>query len=664
VTLACRGGGGAVMDPLLSSCLKRQLAGSVVAAVDLAREEDRTATAARIRLAFGGSTWRFAALRAVARGGGGGSRRGPPPPFRILPGTRITMERGELWSDERPLEGEGEGEEGEEEEEGEEGPSATLSPAAQLLVDTIRCLGGGWSDVPRGYILTGPPGTGKTFAVRQAVRHAANSRLTVVRGSELLGDSSSSSSSAAAELQRRFARASAGAADHRRRRGGAVAVVFLDELDALTSSEPVAAALAWLLDRHCGAGEKKEERLLVVAATNRIDGVPAALRRPGRFDREIPLSPPDAVARLSILESLLLQQQRSSNASGTAREDLSEIAEECVGYVPADLAALVRRAERLRLGSAGDAASMGRLSRVESLRMAMSDVGASALRGAALAAPPVTTWDDIAGDPGGSKTALRRAIEWPRTRAAAYRLLGLTPPRGILLHGPPGCAKTTLARAAAGSVGVAFLSFAPADVYASSYAGDAEAVVRRTFTLARAAAPCVLFFDEIDSILGTKDAGAAHGMSRQSTEARVLSTFLNEMDGVDGSTKDGVLVLGATNRPWTLDAALLRPGRFDKIIYVPPPDWEGRRSILELQFRHWNGASSNMNLDALADRSEHFTGAEIVGACREAAFAAFRRAVESGRPPALKQADVEAALANVQPLLACAATAEHYRSFE
>ena len=170
--------------------------------------------------------------------------------------------------------------------------------------------------------------------------------------------------------------------------------------------------------------------------------------------------------------------------------------------------------------------------------------------------------------------------------------MGLSAPRGILLHGPPGCAKTTLARAAAGSAGVAFLSLAPADVYASSYVGEAEAIVRRAFALAKSSAPCILFFDEVDSILGS-DSGdnASHGMGRggrgSSAEARVLSTMLNEMDGVDGSIQDGVLVLGATNRPDCIDAALLRPGRFDKVIYVPPPDVPARRAILKRQCEKW-----------------------------------------------------------------------------
>jgi transitional endoplasmic reticulum ATPase len=200
----------------------------------------------------------------------------------------------------------------------------------------------------------------------------------------------------------------------------------------------------------------------------------------------------------------------------------------------------------------------------------------------------------------------------------------LQSPSGILLYGPPGCAKTTLARAAASTGGTAFIAFAPSDVYASSYLGEAEAVIRGAFTLARSSAPCILFFDEIDSILSA-DRGGGNGMNRsESAESRVLSTFLNEMDGVDRSSQDGVLVLGATNRPWTLDAALMRPGRFDKAIFVPPPDFEGRLSILKITCRCWGISDKELECVARDEVSSMMTGAEVVGACYAAALLALK----------------------------------------
>ena len=485
------------------------------------------------------------------------------------------------------------------------------------------------------------------------------------------------------------------------------AIIFLDECEALLSSDHVAATLAFLLDKISSNDSDDDDRrcwrrVVVVAATNQIDSLPAFLRRPGRFDREVPLSPPNAAERRNILKSFVQEYFDVDNIPSISEKELSDVAEACVGYVPADLELLVRRASLLYATTDKDGS-------LESLlRETMPSVGASALRDAVLAAPPNTTWSDIAGDPGGAKTKLRQAIEWPRTKGEAYRRLGMSAPRGILLHGPPGCAKTSLARAAAGASGVAFLSLSPADVYASSYVGDAEAVVRRAFALARSASPCVLFFDEIDSIIGAEGScggksGGLNGMNRgHSAEARVLSTFLNEMDGVDGSAEDGVLVLAATNRPWTLDVALLRPGRLEKIIYVPPPDVQGRRSILQMQCRQWhhqgigtdgdvgralsdsNIVSTAFDYDYLASDAVtgNMTGAEIVGACRAAAMRAIRDSID-GRNCGdtatsatnttvvaavarivLSQEKLEAVLREVQPLLSKQHVMEKYVSFE
>lgn len=542
----------------------------------------------------------------------------------------------------------------------------------------------------------------KTFAVRTAVDFFQNQcadlaghsvRLVSIRGSDLLADGRGTGE-AATELQQIFVSAA------RRANSGDAVVIFLDECDALLSSasdNATAGALGVLLDNMgcktalnygslpllTGVEHSLNEdgfgwrRLIVVASTNKIDAISSFLRRPGRFDREICVSPPTSKERFTMLKTLLLPYHEKMSASMI--EELTSVAESCVGYVAADLAALVRRAALLCLGN-----SVGQSPVVISqhLRAAMNDVGASALRDAALSAPPTTCWNDIAGDAGGAKTALQRAVEWPRTKKAAFKELGLVPPRGILMHGPPGCAKTTLARAAAGDSGVAFLSLSPADVYASSYVGEAEAVVRRAFTLARSAAPCILFFDEIDSILGCsgesggKGKGGSHGMGRggergSSAEARVLSTFLNEMDGVDGSIEDGVLVLGATNRPSVLDAALLRPGRFDKVIYVPPPDHEGRRLILRQQAEVWRASKlinqncelekhGALDLDYFAQDciSGSMTGAEVVGACKEAAMIAVREAHKGG----LIEVGTNKILRDKQQLFVPIVTSEHLRT--
>ena len=695
------------LDPLLLSCLKRQLVGALLV-VSGSSSTGKIRTRVRVDNVMD-RTWTFE-TRSASRSSSSSNNNTYETPSRgsaylgvIFPSTRIT-----IYEDDK----DGKLESAEQESTAEtKEESMGLSAPAKMLVDTIRCVtlqrnpgkedrhntGNVPLNLPRSFLFSGPPGVGKTFAVRQAVEsmNAANTstdhksvhcHLISIQGSELLGVAGHPALAAKA-LEKHFLQAA------QKSLKGNICLIFLDECDALLTTDPVAYMLGHLLDR-MDSYEKENipwRRILVVAATNRIDAIPSYLRRPGRFDREIPFAPPNAADRKGLLKSLLYQTpsiKESDIVSGgvvdesslsekdiISDEALHEIAELTVGYVAADLGALVRKAALLLSTSRDEEVPLPaslqsrNLSMSECLMRAMEFVGASCLRDAAMLTPPTTTWDDVAGDAGGAKTALRQTIEWPRTRSRAYQLLGLTTPKGILLHGPPGCAKTSLARAAAGASGVAFLSFSPADVYASSYVGEAEAIVRRAFSLARSAAPCILFFDEIDAILGA-DSMADHGMARgSSAEARVLSTFLNEMDGVDGSWKDGVLVLGATNRPGTIDAALLRPGRFDKIIYVPPPDFDGRRSIFEMQCSRWKVSKDDpIDVDALADEtiSGFMTGAEIKGACHEAALRAFRDNLSQGGSgiPEMKQSYLLESLRNVHALLSNPDIIVEFRSFE
>jgi SpoVK/Ycf46/Vps4 family AAA+-type ATPase len=640
---------GSDLRSFLLSALKRQLVGSVV----VYSGDDRLRTT--VRLKVHDRVWSLTVASALGRGPHPQEHRRSrhqsqqPIFFWILPSTHITVDMVTISTaldfSSKPVVSKAGARE-----------TSSLPATASLLVDTVRAMvKEPMANLSRSFILNGSPGVGKTHAVRVAV-HCLNSSGTTVHmislhGSELM--SSGQLLDSASELQRIFEKAA-----RLTSATTGIALIALDECEALVSSDVIASVLAHLLDMVSSVWT----RVVFVAVTNHLDDIPHILCRPGRLDKVIIVQPPNAPERLEVLNDLH-KKYMSACTLDVSSEELREIADLCVGFVPADLDLLVRRViERALVEDPVPA--------YELYCRLISTVGASALRDAALSAPPKTTWDDICGDPGGAKTALRQAIEWPRTKRGAFLELGLSAPRGILLHGPPGCAKSTLARAAAAASSVSFISFAPADVYASSYVGDAEAVIRRGFCLARAAAPCILFFDEIDAIVGTNDKSDSLGGANSrvgSTEARVLSTFLNEMDGVDGSGDDGVLVLGATNRPWTLDSALLRPGRFDKIIFVPPPDEEGRRSLLEMQCCHWQ-TTTPFNFAYLAsdEISGSLTGAEIVGACRKTAMRALANAtrIGEGTYPTLIQDDLELALRQVQPLLSDAGLIKEYRAFE
>ncbi|ORY53186.1 AAA-domain-containing protein [Rhizoclosmatium globosum] len=370
--------------------------------------------------------------------------------------------------------------------------------------------------------------------------------------------------------------------------------------------------------------KSQSDRLIILAATNRPNAIDPALRRPGRFDREIAIDAP--ANRLDI-------------GNVDASIDFNALAIATNGYVGADLMALCREAVMHCL-EAGDGNTVSNADFVYGLSVTTP----STTRGYAVGVPSGLTWDSVGGLED-VKLKLQQCVEWPITRRETFLRLGLKPPRGVLLYGPPGCSKTTLVKIIACTSNATFLSINGASLY-SPFVGDSEQSVRALFHRARLSAPSVIFLDEIDAIVGSRDLSGGGGGTRDATQESVLSTLLNEMDGIEVA-KD-VLVVGATNRPDMIDAALMRPGRFDKILYVPPPDLDARLKILHL-YSKGMPLSPSIDFGSIAERTERYTGADLESVCREAAFAALReRKDEAG---VVEACHFEDALISVKPSL-------------
>lgn len=355
---------------------------------------------------------------------------------------------------------------------------------------------------------------------------------------------------------------------------------------------------------------------VVVASTNRIDAIDPALRRAGRFDAEIEVTTPNENERLEIL--MLYTKKLPLNPD----VDLQAIAASCNGYVGADLEALCREAAMSAMDRSRDENKDDGMwcITMQDWTKARGVVGPSITRGVTVEIPKVS-WDDIGGL-NDLKNKLQKAVEWPIKHSAAFSRMGISPFRGILLHGPPGCSKTTLAKAAAHAAQASFFSLSGAELY-SMYVGEGEALLRNTFRRARLAAPSILFFDEAD-VIAARRGESSNGNS--SVGERLLSTLLTEMDGLEQAK--GILVLAATNRPHAIDPALMRPGRFDLVLYVPPPDREGRYETLRVHTRNMN-LGPDVDLKRIAEETDHFTGAELEGLCREAGIVALREDINA-----------------------------------
>ena len=481
-------------------------------------------------------------------------------------------------------------------------------------------------DPPKGLLLYGPPGTGKTRLAR-AVANESDASFFLINGPEIMGSAYGESEGRLREIFEEAAKS-------------APSIVFIDEIDSIApkrgsvqgeAEKRVVAQLLTLMD-----GLEARANLVVIAATNRPEAIDEALRRPGRFDREIVVGVPDERGRREILGI------HTRGMPLGDKVDLVELARTTYGFVGADLAALTREAaieavrrimpklnleERTIPAEVLDELSVTR----EDFLEALTRVQPSAMREVMVEAPRVR-WDDVGGLDA-AQNRLKEGVELPLKDPDAFRRLGIRPAKGFLLYGPPGTGKTLLAKAVAREAEANFIATKSSDLLSKWY-GESEQQITRLFQRARQVAPCVIFIDELDSLVPARGGGLGEP---QVTE-RVVNTILAEMDGLE--ELQSVVVIGATNRPNLIDPALLRPGRFDELVYVGVPNQEGRRRILGIQTQKMPLAD-DVDLDAIARQTDRFTGADLEDVVRRAGLVALRRSLQS---TAVTMADFESAL--------------------
>jgi transitional endoplasmic reticulum ATPase len=473
-------------------------------------------------------------------------------------------------------------------------------------------------EAPKGVLLHGPPGTGKTLLAK-AVAHETNANFYTIGGPEIMSKFYGESEERLREV-------------FKKAEENAPAIIFIDEIDSIAPKREevsgeverrVVAQLLSLMD-----GMSSRGKVVVIGATNRINAIDPALRRPGRFDREIEIGVPDRDGRLEILQIHTRGMPLEKDV------DLGVIANMSHGFVGADLQAVAKeagiRALRRVLPEIDLTTENIPSDILKKIVVTMDDflsvikeIEPSALREVFVEIPDVK-WDDIGGL-ADVKQELQEAVEWPLKYQGLFLHSDATPPKGILLYGPPGTGKTLMAKAAAHESEANFISIKGPELL-SKWVGESEKGVREVFRKARQAAPCIVFFDEIDAIAPTR---GGVGSDSHVTE-RVISQLLTELDGLE--VLSNVIIIAATNRPDIIDAALLRPGRFDRLLYVPPPDKESRIKIFKIHTSK-KPLADDVKIEALAAHTEGYTGADIAALASAAVMLALREHIEKYKDP-------------------------------
>ncbi len=468
-------------------------------------------------------------------------------------------------------------------------------------------------DPPKGVLLYGPPGTGKTLLAK-AVANETNANFLVINGPEIMSKFYGESEKRLRDIFEEAEKT-------------APSIIFIDELDAIAPRREevhgeverrVVSQLLTLLDGLKGRGQ-----VIVIGATNLPDSIDPALRRPGRLDREIEIGVPDRNGRYEILQI----HTRGMPLAGDV--DLKRVAELTNGFTGADLAMLTKEAAMKSLrrllpeiikekGEIPEELPAEVLDKIEvsmeDFMNALREIEPSGMRDALLQIPSVK-WEDVGGLED-AKQRLVESVEWPLKYPGTYSSLGIEPPKGVLLYGPPGCGKTLVAKAVANESNANFIAVKGPELL-SKWVGESERAVRKIFRKARQVAPCIIFFDEIDSLAGKR------GSDASKVSDRVLNQLLTEMDGIE--KLNGVVVMAATNRPDLVDPALMRPGRFDTQIYIPFPNEEARKKILQVHTRRLK--MEGVDLEELARKTENYTGADLEALVREAALIVMRNAI-------------------------------------